>query len=262
MSEAQTPAMPKRILFCIWQQFPIPMVSRYLAQMGWDWIILDMQHGPMSAENAYECIHTIRAAGSKPLVRVPIGGYSDIQKHLDLGAQGIVVPMVNSLDEAKNAVMAAKYPTLGGRSVGGDAKYHYGRDYPLKANRETLLLVQIEHIDAVCRVEEIMSVQGVDGCFIGPADLAFSMGLSGTDFENAPELQAAIQRTLIACEQAGKISGCHTYSLLDAKAKADQGCQCISLQVDIALFVGAAQELLASLRSQVKGVPRTAMGEE
>jgi 4-hydroxy-2-oxoheptanedioate aldolase len=237
----------------MWQHLPIPMISRYLAQMGWDWIILDLQHGPMSSETAYECIHTIRTAGARPFVRVPIGTPSDIQKYLDLGAHGIIVPMVNSREEAKVCAQAAKYPPLGGRSEGGDDKVHYGQDYPERANGETLLLVQVEHIDAVNAVEAILSTQGVDGCFVGPTDLALSMGLPRTDFENNPQHMAAIQRTLEACQATGKMACCNTYSLSEAQAKAQQGYQCITLESDMKLFLTAARRLLLDLRAKVEG---------
>lgn len=246
-------ARARSVILGMWQHLPVPMVSRYLAQMGWDWIILDLQHGPMNSETTYECIHTIRAAGSKPFVRVPIGTPSDIQKYLDLGAQGIVVPMVNSREEAKICAQAAKYPPLGRRSIGGDDQVHYGEDYPERANRETILLVQIEHVDAVNAAETILSIDGVDGCFVGPTDLALSMGLPRADFESNPQHMSAIQRTLEACQAAGKIACCNTYSLSEAQAKAKQGYQCITLESDMKLFISAAQRLLADLRGKVEG---------
>jgi 4-hydroxy-2-oxoheptanedioate aldolase len=244
----------KPIVLGIWQQLPTPTVSRYLAEVGWDWIILDLQHGSMSHETAYECIHTIRAEGSKPFVRVPIGSYSAIENFLDLGAQGIVLPMVESPEEAKRAAHAAKYPPLGGRSKGGDAQYHYGEDYFERANHETLLLVQVEHINAVRAVEDIMSVKGVDGCFVGPTDLALSMGLPRTGFENDPKHRAAIQRTLDACRAFGKIPACNTYCLDEALEKARQGYECITLESEVDLFIGAARGLLAGLRGKLEGV--------
>lgn len=247
-------AAAKRIILGLWQHFPSPMISRYLAQMGWDWIILDMQHGPMNLETAYECIHTIRNAGSQPFVRVPIGNCSDIQKLLDLGAKGIVLPMVNSREEAQNAARAAKYPPLGERSCGGDVRFHYGEDYPEKANRDTVLLVQIEHIDAVNAVEAILSVEGVDGCFVGPTDLAMSMGLSRKSYESDPKHIAAVQRTLEACQAVGKIACCNTYSVSEAQEKAKQGYQYITMESDMKLFTTAAQKLLAGLRSQMEGI--------
>ncbi len=262
MRKEKVEAPRKAVMLSIWQQIPTPVISRYLAQMGWDWIILDLQHGSMNYETAYECIHAIRTAGSKPFVRVPIGAMSDIQKQLDLGAQGIVVPMVNSREEAARAAQAAKYPPAGCRSVGGDAQCHYGEDYHERANRETLLIVQIEHIDAVNAVESIMSVAGVDGCFVGPTDLALSMGLARTNFESNPQHQAAIQRTLKACRAAGKLACCNTYSLAEAQARAREGYQCISMESDMKLFVGTGQKLLAGLRKSVEdlsaGTPASA----
>lgn len=251
MHQERTQAPGKQVILGIWQQIPTPVISRYLAEMGWDWIILDLQHGALNYETAYECIHAIRTAGAKPLVRVPIGSTSDIQKQLDLGALGIVVPMVNSREEAEKAAKAAKYPPLGNRSIGGDTQCHYGEDYPERANRETLLIVQVEHIDAVNAVEGIMSVEGVDGCFVGPTDLALSMGLPRTDFEGNPRHQAALARTLKACHEAGKLACCNTYSLSEAQAKARQGYQCVSLESDMKLFVGAGKKLLDGLRSSV-----------
>ncbi|MEX0679173.1 MAG: aldolase/citrate lyase family protein, partial [Pirellulales bacterium] len=172
-----------RVIVGIWQQFPLPMVSRLLGRMGWDWVILDMQHGAPSTETAYECLHTLHATGTKPFLRTSVGVPSEVERALDLGALGVVVPMVNSAAQAQAAAQAAKYPPLGCRSFGGDAAWHYGDDYYERANDETLLLVQIEHIDAVNQVELIMATPGVDGCFIGPTDLALSMGLARTDYE-------------------------------------------------------------------------------
>jgi 2-keto-3-deoxy-L-rhamnonate aldolase RhmA len=94
----------------IFQSFPNPMISRYLAQLGWQWIIIDMQHGSFDFETVYECIHVIRAAGSRPFVRVSIEGFSEVNRVLDLGAAGVVVPMTNSREDAVRAAKAAKYP--------------------------------------------------------------------------------------------------------------------------------------------------------
>ena len=112
-----------RKIIGIWQQIPLPMISRFLASMGWEWIILDMQHGCMNPETAYECIQTIRAHGGCPLVRTSIGAPAEVQRALDLGAGGVVVPMVNSAAEARIMAEAAKYPPRGARSVGGDNFY-------------------------------------------------------------------------------------------------------------------------------------------
>ncbi len=240
-------------LIGLWQQFPTAMVSRFLAQMHWDFVVLDMQHGCLNYETTYECIHVLRAGGAKPWVRTPIDNHSEINKILDLGAQGIVVPMVNSREAAEKAAAAAKYPPLGERSIGGDSWYHWGKDYPETANRMTWLLVQIEHIDAVNAVEEILSVDGVDGCFVGPTDLALSLGLTRQDVDTSAEVAAGIQKTLDVCRGLGKIACCNTYSVAEAREKAGQGYGCITMKSDVDLFIDSASELLKELRDQPRG---------
>lgn len=228
------------------------MISRFLAQMGWDWIILDLQHGSFNWETAYECIHIIRAAGARPLVRVGIGQTGEIQKALDLGAGGVIAPMVNSREESKRIAAAAKYPPLGERSVGGDPHYHYGNDYAEHANQATLLLVQIEHIRAVENVEAILDHPGVDGCFVGPTDLALSMGLPRIGFEKIPEHRRAIDRIVNACLQLRKLACTNTYGLAEAGDKAAQGYRCITLRSDADLFIDSARGLLNSLRTSTE----------
>jgi 4-hydroxy-2-oxoheptanedioate aldolase len=245
--------MALRPILGIWQQFPLPMVSRLLGQMGWEWVILDMQHGSMNTETAYECIHTLRTAGATPLVRVSVGAPCEVQRALDLGARGVVVPMVNSLAEARAVALAAKYPPLGCRSLGGDAAWHYGQDYPERANATTLLLVQVEHIDSVNHVEQIMALEGVDGCFIGPTDLALSMGLPRTAYEQVPAHRQAMARTLSACRTSGKLACVNTYSMNDAQEKIEQGFDCITFKSEAELFVNAGKDLLAALRERTGG---------
>lgn len=237
----------------IWQQIPEPMISRFLAKIGFEWIILDLQHGPMNYETAYECIHTIRAHGARPLVRTSIGNTSEVQRVLDLGAGGVVVPMVNSGAEAKAMAQAAKYPPRGARSVGGDNFYTYGQNYLDRADDDTLLLVQIEHIDAVNAVEDILSVDGVDGCYVGPTDLALSMGLKRTGFDTDPAHRAAIQRTVDVCRSLGKIACSNSYSLAEAREKSEQGYDFITLRSDGDLFWESASQLLRNLNEQVHG---------
>jgi 4-hydroxy-2-oxoheptanedioate aldolase len=253
IEKVRNESFPQRTILGLWQQFPIPMVSRYLAEMGWDCVILDMQHGCFNSETAYECIHSIRSAGAQPWVRVSIGNPSEVEKMLDLGAQGIVVPMVNSLKEAQELAQAAKYPPLGNRSLGGDFRYTYGNHYPEEANTATKLLVQVEHIRSVEVVEEIMAVDGVDGCFVGPTDLALSMGLPWIGFANDPRHRSAIQRTVNACASFKKLACCNCYSMDEAEEKANQGFGCITLQSDADHLVAAIQRLLAELRQRTRG---------
>jgi 4-hydroxy-2-oxoheptanedioate aldolase len=201
----------------------------------------------MSFETAYECVHVLRDAGCRPLVRVSVGASSEVQRALDIGAAGVVVPMVNSQAEARSMAAAAKYPPLGVRSFGSDMAVHAGEDYAERANRETWLLVQIEHAHGVAEVEAILAIPGVDGCFVGPTDLALSMGLSRHDYAERSEHRAAMSRIVAACRATGKIAGCNTYSLDDAQAKQRDGFDFITLRSEVDLFLDAASELWANL---------------
>ncbi len=242
---------PAQTRLGIWQSLPSPAVSRYLARTGWPAVILDMQHGAMSFETAYECVHVLRDAGCRPLVRVSVGATSEVQRALDIGAAGVVVPMVNSLAEAQSMAAAAKYPPLGVRSFGSDMAVHAGEDYAERANRETWLLVQIEHARGLAEVEAIMAIPGVDGCFVGPTDLALSMGLSRHDYANHPDHRAAISRIVAACRATGKIAGCNTYSLDDARAKQREGFDFITLRSEVDLFLDAAGEQWEKLQTAI-----------
>lgn len=235
----------------IWQQLPLPAISRFLGLMGWDWVVLDMQHGQTSFETAYECVHVVRQSGATPVVRVAIGVPSEVQRALDIGAQAVVVPMVNSVSEARAVALAAKYPPLGCRSVGGDPAFHLGDDYVERANRETRLLVQVEHIDSVRVVDEIMALEGVDGCFVGPTDLALSMGLPRLAYDQEPEHQRAMARIVAACQRNAKLACCNTYSLADFRDKLERGWRVLTLRSELDLFHSAGTALLSELRQTV-----------
>ena len=240
------------VMLGLFQQLPMPAVSRYLALQGWKWVILEMQHGAMSYETAYECIHTLRAHGATPYVRVSVGNPNEIQKVLDLGAAGVVVPEVNSRQEAEAAAHAAKYPPLGGRSKGGDLDYHYGEGYTDAANRETRLLVQIEHIDAVRSVQQILAVEGVDGCFMGQVDLAMSMGLGHRNFQDNEEHRQGIHRSVAVCNRLGKLACYNAFSAAEAKERVRQGFRGITLRSEVDWFLDSTHHLLTDVESQFK----------
>ena len=227
----------------LWQDIPHPSVSRYLSAMDWDFVILDMQHGAMSFETAHECVHSLRSGGTEPWIRVSVGNPAEVQRALDIGAQAVVVPMVNSFDDARSMARSAKYPPLGERSLGGTYSILQGGNYPERANAETLLLVQVEHIDAVRAVDEILAIPGVDGCFIGPTDLALSMNLSREGYADHLDHRRAMRRTLEASRSQGKLVCCNTYSLADAKEKVASGFDCITLQSEVQLLMHAGRQL-------------------
>jgi 4-hydroxy-2-oxoheptanedioate aldolase len=206
----------------------------------------------MNYETAYECIHTLRTLGARPYVRVSVDLPGEIQKVLDLGAAGIVVPMVNSREQAQAAAYAAKYPPMGGRSKGGDLAYQYGEDYTDRANCDTKLLVQIEHIDAVRAVEQILAVEGVDGCFMGQVDLALSMGLGHKNFQDNPEHRKGIQHSVDVCNQLGKFACYNAFTVAEARDRAQQGFRGITLRSEVDWLLGATGPLLSELKSQLQ----------
>ncbi|HWD40374.1 MAG TPA: aldolase/citrate lyase family protein, partial [Fimbriimonas sp.] len=152
-----------------------------------------------------------------------------------------------------------KYPPRGERSIGGDPWYHYGPQYPRTANDDTLLFIQMEHIKAAECVEDMMAVDGVDGCYVGPTDLALSLGLPHDNFENNPVHKQAIQRTLDACRRLGKIAATNTYSLADARTKASQGFRWITLRSDMDLFIDSAKSQLEELQATLESTEEVAV---
>jgi 4-hydroxy-2-oxoheptanedioate aldolase len=245
------PSRPAEVQLGIFQQLPIPAISRYLAQQGWDCLILDMQHGSFDYQTTYECCHVIQRAGSKPFVRVPIGDFSAVQRVLDLGALGVVVPMVNSREQAEQAAIAANYPPLGGRSRGGDASYHYGANYTEAANQNTALLVQIEHVKAVANAKQILAVEGVDGFLMGQVDLALSMGLSDTNFSENQEHQAAIQHTVGVCNSLGKLACYNAFNETEARERVQQGFRLITHRSDVDIFWESGKQRFDALRRKL-----------
>src|SRR5690242_1764184 len=188
-----------------WLTLPDPLAARMMARVGFDWLTVELEHTPTSLETAATIFTIVSAAGSVPLVRVPWNSAENIKRVLDAGAWGIVVPMVNSRAEAEAAVSAAKYPPRGTRSLGGGMRAirwaSTADEYSRHADDEILVVLQIEHIDGVNLADEILSVPGVDACFIGPNDLAASMGISlGIPLESDhPELVAAVEEIKAAC---------------------------------------------------------------
>ena len=169
-------------------------IAEVMADAGFDWLCIDLEHSVIDYYEAEHLIAAIRYKGVKPYVRVGANDPTIIKRVLDAGAEGIIVPMVNSREDAIKAVNAVKYPPMGQRGVGLARAQEYGfgfEEYERRIEIESRLIVQIEHIDAIERLEEILTVNGVDGSMIGPYDLSGSMGKPGrydeTDVKDAIE---------------------------------------------------------------------------
>lgn len=185
-------------------------IAEIFSKAGFDWLVVDLEHSTISIEQAGELIRTIDLAGATPLVRLTSNNVDQIKRVMDAGAHGIVVPNVNTPQDAKDAVAATRYAPSGRRGVGLARAQRYGAgfgDYLAWQKDGPVVIVQIEHESSLAHLEDIFAVPGVDGFIIGPYDLSCSMGMPG-EFER-PEFRATIQRILQAGLRAGCPPGLH-----------------------------------------------------
>ena len=231
-----------------WLGLCSPVATESIAHVGWDWLVVDAEHSPVGFETMVNCFRAAQLGGAAPMARVPWNDTIWIQRTLDAGAMGLVVPMVNSADDAKNVVSNMKYSTRGQRSWGGSrvAPYIDG-DYRTWADENLAIIVMIETIQAVEKAEAIMAVDGVVGCFIGPADLALSMGLTTRDTGPGTEHEAAMMEVLAACKKTGKAAGKHCFNAGEVTMRIGQGFQFLALSSDAGLMAQAAREAYGAI---------------
>jgi 4-hydroxy-2-oxoheptanedioate aldolase len=230
--------------------------TRMLARVGFPWLTVDLEHSPIDWSTAGMLFGAIADAGCTPIARVPRGDHDHIKRVLDAGAYGIVVPMVNTVEQAKAAIAAAKYPPQGDRSVGGslhainfDAS---AGDYYKHANDEILVILQTESPEGVENAPEIYSLPGVDAIFVGPNDLTAQMrGADGID-PPPEELEKMLQRVLAAGKQCGTPVGLHVQTVEQVKKRTAEGWQFLAIGSDLRLMVSKAQEFTAGLNLSAK----------
>jgi 2-keto-3-deoxy-L-rhamnonate aldolase RhmA len=189
-----------------------PLIGEIFSLAGFDFVQVDYQHGMWDDKTAMESFHNILLGPATPAVRVPDNDYAAIGRLLDRGAQSIIVPMVNSPAEAHRAVEAVRYPPLGSRSGGAPTgrMVYNPQEYNKVANDEILLMVQIETKQAVEQAEEILSVEGVDGCMIGPGDMARTYGWDLSDPKVREKHHQTILEVRDVCLRVGKLPGIAT----------------------------------------------------
>ena len=194
-----------------------PMTAEAAARMGYDYVVVDLQHGVASDPEALAMMQAAEAAGAIPVARVSTNHPMTIGRALDAGALAVIVPMVNSADDARAAVAACRYPPLGSRSYGPVAAIsRYSDDYARAANEIVCCLVMIETVDALENLDEILSVPGIDGVYVGPVDLSLTLGLPPRPDNSDPVFLDAIDRILAACEQGGIVPAIHADERLAA----------------------------------------------
>jgi 4-hydroxy-2-oxoheptanedioate aldolase len=234
-----------------WLSLPCPESARFLSQLGFDWLTVDTEHQPIDLRMAAHMFAAVVAGGAVPLVRVPWNTGEAIKRVLDCGAWGIVVPMVNTREEAEAAVAAAKYPPAGVRSVGGNLHAtSFGTEaatYYARANEETLVVVQAESVAAVENAEAILSVPGIDAVFIGPNDLLASMGRSPAMETDEPEFVQALEHLRRTAQRNGIAAGIHVADAEAANRRLREGFQFIAIASDLRFMLsGARREISAA----------------
>ncbi|MGO9013559.1 MAG: HpcH/HpaI aldolase family protein [Dissulfurispiraceae bacterium] len=185
-------------------------IAEIMAKTGFDWLTVDMEHSAITMHEAQQLIQVIDLCGVVPLVRVGENNPTLIKRAMDAGAHGVIVPMVNSKDDAIKAVKSVKYPPIGTRGVGLGRAQGYGFEFERYrdwVNTHSIVVVQIEHIEAVNNLEDILNVEGVDASIVGPYDLSGSMGRPG-EFDH-PDVEAAIKRYEAVCRKMKKAMGFH-----------------------------------------------------
>lgn len=226
---------------------PAPAISEMLSSAGFDWLFIDLEHSSLTTADAQALLQAMRGT-CRGVVRVAENSAVCLKQALDLGADGVIIPQVNSADEARQAVQWASYPPLGSRSVGIDRAHGYGAtfgEYVARANDTTALIIQIEHIRAVENMDEILAVPGIDGVFIGPYDLSGSMGRLGE--VQHPAVQEAILRVKTACRQRGMPVGTFVLGAEAAEAELASGVQFLAVGTDASFIWQSGQALVQRL---------------
>lgn len=227
-----------------WLGVPSAVSARFMAQLGFDYLTVDMEHQPIDLETASQMFAAIAGAGCTALARIPWNTPENIKRVLDCGAHGIVVPMVNTADEARAAVAAAKYPPAGIRSVGGALHcLNFGTDpatYYAHANDEILVVLQCESPEGVRNAEAIMSVPGVDAVFVGPNDLLCQMGRTPRMESDDPEFVAAMDHLVKIGKKCGVAAGIHTANFEACNRRLEQGFRFLAVASDSRFMVAGA----------------------
>lgn len=238
-----------------WITLGHPSIAEIMAKAGFDWLTVDMEHSALTLHQAQQLIQVIELSGCVPLVRVGANDANLIKRVMDAGAHGVIVPMINTKEDAEQAVGSVKYPPRGFRGVGLARAQSYGADFEgyRKWNEaESIVIVQIEHIKAVENLEAILSVAGVDAFIIGPYDLSASLGVSG-QFDH-PKVVAALSEVQRVTKQLNAVAGYHVIPPDPAQVheKVKQGYRFIAYSLDILFLGNSCRSGLKTIRKNLE----------
>ena len=233
-----------------WLGMASPLSAEIIGRSGFDWVIIDMEHGPGDIMALIAQLQALDGSGAVPIVRVPWNDFVIIKRVLDAGAYGLIIPYVNTRQEAEAAVSACKYPPEGIRGLAGSTRAawfnRFAKNYFPHANEEILIITQVETRTAVENLDDMLQVPGIDGIFIGPMDLATSMG------HLADPSQAEVRSTIMEVEEkvkkTDKFLATISANWQQAKTLYDRGYQLISLMADGNALAAIAAEKVAEFR--------------
>lgn len=229
----------------LWVSMADPYLAEVSATAGFDWLLIDGEHAPNDVRSILAALQAVAPYRSHPVVRPVAGDAALIKQLLDIGAKSLLVPMVDTAEQAARVVAATRYPPAGVRGVGSAiaraSRWNQQSDYLATADQAVCLLVQAESVIALRNLSAICAVEGVDGVFIGPADLAASMGHLGQP--DHPDVAAAIEGAIQTIVASGKAAGILTGEPASARHYLAMGCTFVAVGVDVLVYAGAARTL-------------------
>jgi 4-hydroxy-2-oxoheptanedioate aldolase len=228
-------------VYCGWCALASPILAEVTAREGFSAVSLDMQHGLWDFAGAVTAIAAIHAAGAAPIVRVPYTGFALVSRALDMGAEGVIAPLISNVEDAKKFVAVAKYPPLGERSWGPNRAMMFGsfpdgKSYLRAANDLTVTIAMIETREALANVEAIAAVDGIDVLFVGPSDLSITMSGGAALDPHSKEVEAGLDKIVAAAKKAGKVAGLYCASAGRAAAMAKRGFGFLAVGSDLGFY--------------------------
>jgi 4-hydroxy-2-oxoheptanedioate aldolase len=240
-------------LWGLWLGLANTTCAEISASAGFDWLLIDGEHAPFELQSMQHHLQALAAYEVSPIVRIEEGRTALIKRVLDIGAQTILVPMVDTAEQARELVLDVNYPPVGRRGMGGAlaraARWNRIPDYTKTANDEICLIIQVETVEAMQNLDQIAAVEGIDGIFIGPTDLSASMGHIGN--ANHPDVVAAIEQGIETINKSGKAAGLLSVNVKAAHHYESKGAKFIGVGVDTLLLANATKQLADSVKNRI-----------
>jgi len=243
----------RQVAFGGWVSIGHPDVAEAMANAGFDHLVFDTEHAPLNVETVQVQLQAISGTDVTPIIRVAWNDIVLIKRALDIGAKGLLIPWVNTREDAERAVKSCRYPPAGLRGVGPRRASRYGLDwneYLANANEDLLIVVQIETAEAVKNVEEILSVDGIDAFFVGPNDLSASLGFLGQ--WHHPEAEEATEKVLRAGKKLGVAGGIYAMSIDHAIQRIRDGFQLIAVANDVDFLFKGCRDSLQQIKEATR----------